>query len=49
VTVDDVLDHLLPRDWRDQLTEPDRNNGTDDRHRDPDPDPDRTEAEAADA
>jgi CBS domain-containing protein len=22
VTVDDVLDHLLPRDWRDRLTEP---------------------------
>ena len=22
VTVDDVLDHLLPPDWRDRLTEP---------------------------
>jgi flagellar motility protein MotE (MotC chaperone)/sporulation protein YlmC with PRC-barrel domain len=32
VTVDDVLDHLLPPDWRDRLTEPDtaRNGETED-------------------
>ena len=39
VTVDDVLDHLLPPDWRDRLTDPD---GTD-------PGTARGDAEVADA
>jgi CBS domain-containing protein len=44
VTVDDVLDHLLPSDWRDRLTDPEDRNGEQ-------PRPDRAgrHAEVADA
>ena len=44
VTVDDVLDHLLPPDWRDRLTEPD-----DTRHDRRDENDQRNENEVADA
>jgi Mg/Co/Ni transporter MgtE len=40
VTVDDVLDHLLPPDWRDRLNEPDVA---------PDREPDDADSEVADA
>ncbi len=40
VTVDDVLDHLLPPDWRDRLTDPDVAS---------DREPDDAESEVADA
>jgi Mg/Co/Ni transporter MgtE len=41
VSVDDVLDHLLPPDWRDRLTEPE---GVPDREPDHDANPEVADA-----